>query len=103
MGDNIHRISDFENHDPNNRQRVPLLGGNITSGTNPRKESFFVFLKNFCCPMSTVKSVMFVVSMIDIIMYIITLSQGIAKSTPERPLLLPPKEETLKAFGDLVS
>jgi hypothetical protein len=103
MSNNIHRISDFENNNAggNNRQNVPLLGGNL-SYQNPRKEPFCIFLKNFCCPLSTIKSVMFVVSMIDIIMYIITISFGVEKSYPDSPSLLAPRGDILDKFGELV-
>lgn len=102
MGDNIHRISDFENQPNQNRSRFPLLGSNINNYPNPRKEPFCLFLKNFFCPLSTVKSVMFVITMIDILVYIITLCFGIGISTPEVPLLLPPTRDTLDMFGELV-
>jgi hypothetical protein len=101
---NIHRLGDFDDRESAsgaNRRNVPLLGGVLNSG-NPRRESFFSFIKNFCCPLSTWKSSIFTISMIDIIMYIITLCFGIAKSSPQAPYFLPPLPETLEKFGSLV-
>jgi len=101
---NIHRISDFEDREVgsgDNRRTVPLLGGSLGGGS-PRSESFFSFIKNFCCPLSTWKSFIFAISLIDIIIYVITLSFGIGLSTPEAPYLLPPLQSTLDKFGSLV-
>jgi hypothetical protein len=101
---NIHRIGDFDDREAGNvrnRTNVPLLGGSLGS-SSPRTESFFSFIKNFCCPLSTWKSFIFAISMIDILMYIITLSFGIGVSTPLNPYFLPPLPETLDKFGMLV-
>jgi hypothetical protein len=101
---NIHRLGDFEDREVGNgpnRRSAPLLSGVISSG-NPRQESFFSFIINFCCPLSTWKSFIFAISMIDIVMYIVTLSFGIGKSSPDAPYFLPPLPETLEKFGSLV-
>ena len=101
---NIHRINDFENREAGNqrsRANVPLIGG-VLSSENPRTESFPSFIKNFCCPLSTWKSFIFAISMIDIIIYIITISYGIGISTPVSPYFLPPRPEILEKFGSLV-
>lgn len=101
---NIHRIGDFDDRASGtgaNRRNVPLLGGIMGSGS-PRRESFFSFIKNFCCPLSTWKSFIFTISIIDIVMYIITLSFGIGQSSPKAPYFLPPLPETLEKFGSLV-
>jgi membrane associated rhomboid family serine protease len=100
---NIHRIGDYEN-DRNtgaNRSNVPLLGSGLGNSGNPRKESFFTFLKNFCCPLSTIKSVIFCITVLDLIVYVITLFFGITASTPNNPSLLAPLPETLDNFGSL--
>ncbi len=100
---NIHRLNDFEDGSSRpNASNVPFLGGRVTNTGNPRNESFFNFIKNFCCPYSTWKSFIFIISMLDIFMYILTLSFGIGISTKEAPYLLPPKPEILDKFGDLV-
>jgi membrane associated rhomboid family serine protease len=101
---NIHRISDLENG--NNGQgrgagnsRMPLLGGRIIQGGNPRSEKFPSFLKNFCCPYFTYKSFIFFITIVDLIMFIITISFGIQESNE---YLLPPKGEVLSDCGMLV-
>lgn len=105
---NIHRLGDFENNNnrPNaggNGRGAALLGGGPGgNGGDARKENFCSFLRNICCPYSTIKSVIFFVTITDIIVYFITLSFGIGLSTPEHPMLLPPLEKTLDVFGDLV-
>jgi hypothetical protein len=101
---NIHRLSDFENREAGgNRQggAAPLLG-TIRQQGDPRKESFFSFVKNLLCPQSTWKSFIFFISLIDIVVYIITLCFGIEESTMKAPTLLGPKSATLDKFGDLV-
>jgi hypothetical protein len=98
---NIRGIGDFENQPGGSRNRVPLLGQGLMSSENPRKEPFFSFIKNFICPLSTWKSVIFAISMIDIIVYIVTLCFGIGISTPTNPYLLPPLPGTLE-IGSLV-
>lgn len=61
-----------------------------------RKESFFHFIKSICCPHFTFKSVIFFVSVIDLIVYIATICFGIEKSATE---ILAPKFNTLDDFG----
>jgi membrane associated rhomboid family serine protease len=97
---NVHRISDFENQGNrrNNAQGMPLLGGNANSQGDPRKESFPSFLKNFCCPLFTFKSFIFAITLIDITMYIISISFGITNS---EDYLLAPKGSTLDKLGQL--
>ncbi len=63
---------------------------------NPRDENFCKFLKNFCCPMFLFKSVIFFVSIADLIMYIVSVAYGI-KNTPTE--LLAPKVSTLDMLG----
>jgi hypothetical protein len=98
---NIHRISDFENNNNNNnrRDRVPMLGGNLGEYPDARREPFSTFLKNFFCPLFSFKSFIFIITICDIVIYIISISQGIAKSNNS---LLPPKDETLDKMGSLV-
>jgi hypothetical protein len=69
-------------------------------GGNPREESFCKFLKNFCCPMFLFKSVIFFVSIVDIVMYIISIAYGIKKDAKE---LLAPEIATLDWLGMKVS
>jgi hypothetical protein len=97
---NVHGIGDYDRESGagNNARSVPILGGGGNNG-NPRKENFFSFIKNFCCPLSTWKSFIFAITMIDIIVYLITLCFGIGISTPKNPYLLPPTPETLEKLS----
>jgi hypothetical protein len=82
-----------------NNPRLPMMGGSNPSG-NPREESFGGFLKDFCCPTFHFKSVIFFVSLADVILYIITICYGINMNPNE---LLAPKTEVLDWFGMKVS
>lgn len=61
-----------------------------------RNQSFFGLIKSICCPNLKSRSVIFILSCIDVIVYIITLLFGITPSATE---LLAPKFETLDLFG----
>ena len=96
---NIRGLGDIENSRSNSPgQRAQLLGLSNTGNSDPRKESFPMFIRNFCCPLSSIKSFIFVISIIDIIVYIVTLSFGIGTSSPQNPQLLPPLAETLQLW-----
>ena len=69
---------------------------NENSTNEIRKETFGHFLKSIFCPSFKFLSVTFIISCIDLIIYIITLCFGI-KNTPTE--LLAPKYETLDTFG----
>lgn len=102
---NVRGIGDFENDRRGSGRGggdIPLLGSAMMNSDNPRKEPFFIFLKNFFCPLSTMKSVIFFISVVDVVMYIVTLCFGIGKATPENNQLLPPLTTTLDTFGMLV-
>lgn len=70
--------------------------GSTSSNENPREENFCKFLKNFCCPMFLFKSVIFFVSIVDLIMYFVSIGFGIQRTEKE---LLAPKTETLDMLG----
>ena len=93
---NLHGFSDLRNSDNAAPNQYSMMGGNIGTGGDPRNESFFQFLKDFCCPKFLFLSVIFFISMIDLIMYIITISFGIKMSPNE---LLAPLPSTLDMFG----
>ncbi len=40
---------------------------------NPREENFWDFLKYSCCPTFTIKSFIFTITIVDIILFIISL------------------------------
>ena len=73
--------------------------GRISSGKSPneiRKESFISWLKDIFCPNFKYTSIIFILSCIDLITYIITLFFGIKRTNTE---LLAPTYETLDSFG----
>jgi len=70
--------------------------GNASDPGDPRKENFCKFLQNFCCPMFVFTSVIFFVSIVDVIMYCVSLGFGIQRSPTE---LLAPKFDTLNMLG----
>jgi len=85
------------NNNQNDQQRMPILGmGSGAADGNPREENFCKFLKNFCCPMFLFYSVIFFVSIVDIIMYIISIAYGIKRTDKE---LLAPTITTLNWLG----
>jgi hypothetical protein len=92
---NIHGFNNYNSND-NRSQRYPMMGGSSNPTGDPRSESFSHFIKDFCCPTFVFKSVIFFVSIIDVIIYIITLCYGIQPNPNE---LLAPKTETLDMFG----
>ena len=61
-----------------------------------RNESFFKWLKNVFCPNFKISSIIFILTCLDLIIYIITLTFGV-KRTPYE--LLAPTFETLDLFG----
>ena len=110
MSGNIHGFNDpnrnNDNNNNNNNNNInnngysPVLFGQMDNNLDPgeiRKESFGHFLKSICCPTFTIKSFIFIISMIDIILYIITLCyKGIKKDATE---LLAPQFNSLDTFG----
>ncbi len=92
---NIHRLGDYPN-DRRSNDRMPMMGGMNNPSGDPRKESFLGFIKDFCCATFVFKSVIFIISVIDVVIYIATLCYGIKLDPNE---LLAPKTETLDMFG----
>jgi membrane associated rhomboid family serine protease len=73
--------------------------GKISSGKSPkeiRKKSFLTWLKDIFCPNFKYTSIIFILSCIDLITYIITLFFGIKRTNTE---LLAPLYQTLDLFG----
>jgi hypothetical protein len=106
---NVHGISDFPDNsnrnnmrNSNNNQGVPLMGNRFNNDGNPREQSFFGFLKGFCCPNFTPKSFVFIITIIDIILYIITLCVKIQPASLNKVQILAPTIETLRKYGALV-
>jgi hypothetical protein len=97
---NIRGFNDNNNNNnPGGPDRNPLFGANFGT-VNPRTETFCGFIKNFCCPKLKIMSFIFIICIVDVIMYIISLSyKGI---DDVKNGLLAPKFESLSFFGMLV-
>lgn len=98
---NIHRLNEYDNRQPRGNNNnpggyFPIPGGNNEAGGDPRKDSFWKFTRDFCCPQFSFKSFIFIISIIDLIVYIATLSFGITMNPNE---LLAPRTDTLDMFG----
>ena len=97
MSENIHGFGgSSNNNNDNNYKPVQMMGSVDNSSANPREETFFSFIKGVSCPYFTYKSVIFAVSCVDLIMYVITLCFGIKMDAIE---LLAPTYNTLDTFG----
>lgn len=97
MSGNIHGFGgSSNNNNDNNYKPVQMMGSVDNSSANPREETFFSFIKGVCCPYFTYKSVIFAVSCVDLIMYVIILCFGIKMDATE---LLAPTYNTLDTFG----
>ena len=99
---NIHRLNENnnDNNDNNNQNRrnISIFGSNPNSNhSNPREESFCSFVRNLC-PNFKFLSFILIITLIDIIMYVITLSyDGI--DDVEKSGLLAPTFKALDFFG----
>ena len=71
--------------------------GSPDDDTDPRSESFWNFSKTFCCPNFSFMSATFIISVLDLLIYLITLFHGGIKHTPTE--LLAPVSDTLDTFG----
>jgi len=112
MSDNIHGFNSSNNNNNSNSNRRnysnsnqnnnnnyrPVIMGSMQNDSDGdiRSETFPHFIKSICCPTFSIKSFTFIISVIDLIIYIITLCFGIQKSATE---LLAPTSKTLDKFG----
>ena len=73
----------FGNDRANNAfQNQPLLGGlQNQQFVDPRRETIFDMLKFTCCPNFSVYSFIFYITLIDIILYAVTVIMTLASST----------------------
>jgi len=101
---NIRGFRDFQ---AENNERAPLMGPRpnmmpfiSTAGQqgDPRKESCFQMCKLTCCPVITIKSFTAIITIVDIVMFIVTLCFGIVRGGETE--FLTPKMDTLILFGD---
>lgn len=93
---NMHGVNDYSRQRDNNQNSQFNIMGSGESYGDPRKEGFWSFLKNFCCPNFKFLSFIFIISCVDLGVYLITLFMGIKLSPSE---LLAPKPETLDTLG----
>jgi hypothetical protein len=77
-------------------RRMRIMGQS-DDNADPRSESFWNFSKSFCCPNFTFLSATFIISVLDVLIYLITLFHGGIKHTPTE--LLAPVPDTLDTFG----
>jgi len=107
MSGNIHGFNDSNRNNNNNNPQnnnnngySPVLFGQMDNNLDAgsiRKETFGHFLKSICCPTFKIKSFIFIISVIDLIFYIVTLCyKGIKKDATE---LLAPERSSLEFFG----
>ena len=100
MSGNIHGFNhDDDNSNRRNNNNRPTQMMNIQSSklnSNPREETFGAFVKGVCCPWFTWKSVIFVVTVVDVVLFITCLCFGIKMEATE---LLAPTYTTLDKFG----
>lgn len=102
---NIRRLSDFNDNrnNPRGQRNASLFGPGFQQfSTNPRQETFASFIKNFCCPFFNLNSFIFIITVIDVIMYVVTVVyDGIADVKTYG--LLAPTYKALDVFGMAVS
>ncbi len=91
---NIHGINDISNRRGDGR--FPMIGGYNDPSGDPRREGFFTFIRDFCCPTFVFKSFIFIISCVDLVIYILTILYGIKMNPNE---LLAPTTDTLDKFG----
>lgn len=106
MSGRVRTIRDLNNQNPN--QNRGFLSGQAANGDYPilnstrfggspeeaRKETFWQMLKFIFCPYFSIKSFIFIITVIDIVMYFITVFYSY--DTNE---FLQPKVDTLITFG----
>eukprot|EP01017_Pseudomicrothorax_dubius_P030292 TRINITY_DN3766_c0_g1_i1.p1 TRINITY_DN3766_c0_g1~~TRINITY_DN3766_c0_g1_i1.p1 ORF type:complete len:302 (+),score=88.24 TRINITY_DN3766_c0_g1_i1:74-979(+) len=105
---NVHGFRDIERDPGRNRgggggggaggdpsYSMPFLVSTASSG-NPRKESFFDMIKYVCCPSFRIYSFMCIISLVDIVVFVLELLyRGIIKGNE----FLRPSDEALLDFG----
>ena len=89
----------------NNNNRNYSVGVNAmrsylykNNGANPRNENFFNFIKNTMCPLFSLCSFTFIVIVVNIVLFLVTLCFGIENTNSK---FLCPKRKTLENFGSL--
>ena len=109
----VHGFGDLRNNNTNSNRTYRALNDNqqSTQGTmgtfmnirstgDPRKETFWTFLKTFMCPQLEFLSFTFIIILILTAIYIFTLCFGLENDPKNN--LLPPKQSTLQ-YGTLLN
>ena len=80
--------------------------GNLNYNEDPRKETFFNFLKWFLCPTFRFISLTFILTIANILYFIFSLTKGVKVSLPTNSStlsLLAVDENNFKTLGSLVN
>lgn len=95
--DNYNHNANNNNDNDNNGyfRPVRMIGDDKNNG-DPRNETIYQFIKFTCCPHFTFLSVVFCLSAVDLIIYVVTLCFGLEMDPTQ---LLAPKYSTLDKFG----
>lgn len=97
----IHGISEnFGNNNNSQDDSVPLLY-KIKYKGNPKDQSILSFLKQTICPFFNFKSFSFIIIIINIIIFIISLIPHGLNEFEKYKYFLPPSDKTLDTMGDL--
>ena len=99
---NVHGIDEnYENESQHTENSLPLLF-KINYRGNPREQSIPNYLKQILCPFFSFKSFSFIIIVINIVIFIVSLiPHGIDQSDIKYKYFLPPSLETLGIMGDL--
>lgn len=92
------------NQDQNRNNRGANIFGNddLNFNSDPRKESFFSFLKWFFCPRFKALSITFGLFIINVIMFVVLLSRGMKKSEINNLSFLAVEDSKFEGLGSLV-
>lgn len=103
---NIHGVNHNSDNNNNNNYRYDLNGNesifakSIYRG-DPREQSIPNFIKETLCPLFTFKSFSFVIIVINVVLYIVTLIPHGLNGFEMFTNFLPPSDDTLDDFGNL--
>jgi len=93
------------NQNPNrNNRRANIFGDDdLNFNSDPRKETFFSFLKWFFCPRFKVLSITFLLFLANVIIFGVLISKGIKKSIIGNLSFLAIDDSQFDAMGSLVN
>jgi hypothetical protein len=92
------------NQEQNRNSRGANIFGNddLNFNLDPRKESFFSFLKWFFCPRFKALSITFMLFIANVVMFGVLLSRGIKKSSIPNISFLAIEDAQFQGMGSLV-